>query len=141
MQDVEAGGRGQQGEEIRGCRAGVEEAEAHFIGGGFSRVRAQYSRAYRQASGGRIGVEGAGKYPGHLGEGAGEYLRHPSSPHLPVRGDRMPFQGKWKENIEWDAEDAEEEICREARHRKFLMTMLRMPASISLLTESPFPAP
>jgi hypothetical protein len=100
MQDGDAGERGQKGEEIGGCRAGAEEAEPHFIGGGF--------------------------------------LGPQTSPHLPVRGDRMPFQGKWKENIEWDAE---EEICREAWHRKFLMTMMRTPASISLQTESPFPAP
>jgi hypothetical protein len=137
MQDGDAGGGGQQGEEIGGCRAGAEEAETHFIGGGFTRVRDHHSRAHRQAAGGRM-VEGAGKYPGHLGEGAWEYLGPPSSPHLPVRGDRIMFQGKWKENIEWDAEEG---ICREARHRKFLMTMIRTPASISLLTESPFPAP
>jgi len=99
MQDGHAGRRGHTGEEIGGCRAGAEEAENLFRGGGFSRARAQHSRDY-QAANGRIGVEGAG----------------------PVR--------------EWDVEE-ELQICREVRHMKFLMTMMRTPASISLPTESP----
>jgi hypothetical protein len=113
MQDGHAGRRGHTGEEIGGCRAGAEEAENLFRGGGFSRARAQHSRAY-QAANGRIGVEGAG----------------------PVRGDKMPFHCEGKENIEWDVEE-ELQICREVRHMKFLMTMMRTPASISLPTESP----